>query len=75
MEQNNTFSAAIALLQEIKEAIYSEERVMTCSEAAFRLKITPQTVSRYIEQGKLHRASGNGVNGVRASEVFKLMVK
>lgn len=68
-------SELITALSRVHDAICNETRVMTCGEAAFVLSKTPQTISRYIEQGKLTRATGNGVTGVKASDVYKLMVK
>ncbi len=77
METNNTardiFDDAILAMQRAKTIMEGNNRVMTCGEAAFHLKKTPQTISRYIAEGKLHRAFGNGVNGVLAREVYKLM--
>ena len=62
-------------IQMLISAISNDTRVMTCSEAAYLLKKTPQTISRYIAMGKLHRASAFGVNGVRAQDVYMLMLK
>ena len=63
----------IAALQRLNRAMDDETRVMTCSEAAFVLGKTPQTVSRYINEGKLHRVFDNGISGVYAREVFNLL--
>lgn len=68
-------SNIISALRELEKAMDNESRVMPLGEAAYTLKKSDRTIKRYIEQGKLHKVSGNGVNGVRASEVFKLMVK
>lgn len=65
----------IAALQRLENALDNEGRVMTCSEAAFVLKKTPGTISRYIEQGKLRRVSGNGVTGVPAKDVYRMIWK
>ena len=66
-------SEVITALQRLDTAMNDETRVMTCGEAAFVLGKTPQTVSRYIVEGKLHKAVGNGVTGVRAKEVYRLL--
>lgn len=63
----------ISALQRLDKAMDNETRVMTCGEAAFVLKKTPQTISRYITEGKLHKASANGVSGVWAKEVYRLL--
>ncbi len=66
-------SEVITALQRLDTAMNDETRVMTCGEAAFVLGKTPQTVSRYIVEGKLHKAVGNGVTGVWAKEVYRLL--
>ncbi len=63
----------ITVLQRLDAAMNNETRVMTCGEAAFVLNKTPQTISRYITEGKLQRASANGVTGVRAKDVYRLL--
>lgn len=63
----------ITALQRLETAMNNEMRVMTCGEAAFVLGRTPQTISRYIDMGKLHKASANGVTGVWAKEVYQLL--
>ena len=63
----------IAALQRLNTAMNDETRVMTCGEAAFVLGKTPQTISRYINEGKLHKAYANGVMGVLAREVYGLL--
>ena len=68
-------SEVITALQRLDTAMNDETRVMTCGEAAFVLGKTPQTVSRYITEGKLHKATANGVIGVKAKEVFRLILK
>ena len=65
----------IATLQRIKDATDNETRAMTIGEAAYTLGKSERTILRYIERDKLHRASHNGVNGVWAKEVYKLMWK
>lgn len=68
-------SEYISALQRLETAMDNETRVMTCGEAAFVLKRTPQTISRYITEGKLHRATANGVSGVWAKEVYRMIRK
>lgn len=68
-------SELITALSRVRESICNDTRVMTCGEAAFVLNKTPQTISRYIDQGKLRKASGNGVIGVRARDVYTLIAK
>ena len=66
-------SEFISALERLNQAMNDETRVMTCGEAAFVLGKTPQTISRYITEGRLHKACANGVTGVRASEVYRLL--
>lgn len=56
------------------EEIDSDTRVMPYGEAAFVLNKSNRTIFRYIDQGKLHKASGNGVVGVRAKEVYEMVI-
>jgi response regulator of citrate/malate metabolism len=71
----NRLDDIIATLQRMKDATDNETRAMTIGEAAYTLGKSKQTISRYIEQGKLHKASANGVTGVWAKEVYKLIWK
>lgn len=48
------------------------EKVYTCKEAAALLDKTPQTISRYLRQGKLKRAVRGGVIGIPESELKKI---
>ena len=73
MELNSPFSATIETLRKIEDAMNNDTRVMTCSEAAYRLGKNLNTITRYIACGKLHKVSGNGVVGVRAKEVYSLL--
>lgn len=66
-------SEYISALQRLETAMNDETRVMTCGEAAFVLGKTPQTISRYITEGRLHKATANGVTGVPAREVYQLL--
>ncbi len=63
----------ISVLQRLDAAMNNETRVMTCGEAAFVLGKTPGTISRYIAEGKLQRVAANGVTGVRARDVYRLL--
>lgn len=63
----------ISALQRLNTAMDDEQRVMTCGEAAYVLGKSPQTISRYITEGKLHKACANGVTGVKAKEVYQLL--
>ena len=78
METPNSYASllddAILAIQRAKEW-NDDDRVMPCGEAAYRLNKTPQTISKYIAEGKLHKAYANGVNGVWASEVYALIDK
>lgn len=49
------------------------EKVYTCKEAAALLDKTPQTISRYLRQGKLKRAVRGGVIGIPESELKKII--
>lgn len=68
-------SEALAALHRLDEAMNDEKRVMTCSEAAFVLGKTPATISRYIAEKRLHKSAGNGVTGVRAREVYEMLIR
>lgn len=63
----------ISALRRLDMVMEKETRVMTCGEAAYILGKTPQTIARYISEGRLHKASANGVVGVRAKEVYEMM--
>lgn len=75
MDTINALSEYAESIQRLITAISNDTRVMTCGEAAYLLNKTPQTISRYIDQGKLRKASGNGVIGVRACDVYILIAK
>lgn len=68
-------SELITALSRAHESICNDTRVMTCGEAAYVLGKSRATISTYIEQGKLTRATGNGVTGVKASDVYKMIVR
>ena len=47
------------------------DQILTCKEAAAFIGKTPQTISTYIAQGRLHKVS-NGVKvGIRKSELLR----
>lgn len=75
MEIHNAVTDFLEAFERLKASTDNETRVMTCGEAAYLLNKTPQTISRYIDQGKLRKASGNGVIGVRACDVYILIAK
>ena len=66
-------SEYISALQRLETAMNDETRVMTCGEAAFVLGKAKQTISRYINEGRLHKATANGVTGVLAKEVYQML--
>lgn len=47
------------------------ERLYSCREAALLLGKAPQTVSRYIRQGRIKKAVRGGVVGIPESEIKK----
>ncbi len=63
----------ITALRRLETAMNEDTRVMTCGEAAFVLGKTPQTISKYIAEGRLHKKTANGVTGVPAKEVYGLL--
>lgn len=63
----------IDALQRLNSVLSKENRVMSCREAAWVLGRSTQTISKYISEGKLHKAVGNGITGVPAKEVFELL--
>ena len=61
---NNRLAAAL-------EAQKSE-RVYSCKEAAFALGVTPQTISRYLAQGRIKKGVRDGRVGIPESELLKI---
>lgn len=49
-----------------------DERVLSCKEAASLLGRTPQTISRYLAQGRIKRGERGGRVGIPESELQKL---
>ena len=48
------------------------ERVYSCAEAAKILGKTPQTISRYLAQGRIKKGVRGGVVGIPQSEIDKI---
>ena len=72
METLDTLRNLADSVNRLIEALDNETRVMSYGEAAYILGKSERTIFRYIEQGKLHKASGNGVVGVRAKDVYSI---
>ena len=49
------------------------EKVYTCKEAAELLGKSPQTISRYLAQGRIKKGARCGVVGIPESELKKLI--
>ena len=47
------------------------EKVYSCKEAAKMLGKSPQTISRYLAQGRIRKAVRGGVVGIPQSEIDK----
>jgi len=47
--------------------------ILPCKEAASLLGKTPQTISRYIREGRLHKVSNGVSTGIRHSELRKFI--
>lgn len=75
MELTNALHELRESCERLISAVENDTRVMPYGEAAFVLNKSNRTIFRYIDQGKLHKASGNGVVGVRASDVYMLILK
>lgn len=62
-------------LKEIKHRYDKDchEEVLSCKEAAYYMKRTDVTISRYISQGKLKKVHINGKTGVLKSDCRKLL--
>ena len=66
-ESNNRL--ARALENQKTESIYS------CADAAKMIGVTPQTISRYIREGRIKKAVRGGKVGILESEIQKLTHK
>ena len=66
-ESNNRL--AKALENQKTEAVYS------CTDAAKMIGVTPQTISRYIREGRIRKAVRGGKAGIPESEIQKLTRK
>lgn len=75
METIDALSNLVDSVNKLIVAIDNDTRVMTNGEAAFILNKTTRTISRYIAEGRLHKACANGVNGVWARDVYKMIWK
>lgn len=53
----------------------SRDDIISCKAAAAYLGKTPQTISRYIREGRLHKVSNGVITGVRRSELRRLSRK
>lgn len=49
------------------------EKVYSCKEAAKLLGRSPQTISRYLAQGRIKKGTRGGVVGIPESELKKLI--
>lgn len=49
------------------------EKVYSCKEAAELLGKSPQTISRYLAQGRIKKGARGGVVGIPESELKKLI--
>lgn len=48
------------------------EKVLSCTDAAKMIGVTPQTISRYIREGRIRKAIRGGKVGIPESEIKKL---
>lgn len=63
-ESNNRLAAAIEGQR--------TETLFSCVEAAKVIGVTPQTISRYIREGRIRKAIRGGKVGIPESEIKKL---
>lgn len=49
----------------------NDEILVSNNEAARLLNLTPQTISVYLKQGRLHRVQIRQSSGIRLSEVYQ----
>ena len=61
---NNRLAAALEMQK--------HEKVYSCREAAQILGKSPQTISRYISQGRIKKGVRGGVVGIPESELLKI---
>jgi len=61
------------LITELTEQLRTRHNdiLVSCSEAARLLNVTPATVSTYIKQGRLHKVTLGFSTGIRLSEIQK----
>jgi len=63
-KSNNRLAAALELQK--------DEKVYSCKEAAEVIGVTPQSISRYVRQGRLRKAVRGGRVGIPESEIRKI---
>ena len=61
----------MADLQEIQDRFSPANEILSCKEAAKYIGKTPQTISRYLSQGKLHKVSNGTREGIAKAELDK----
>lgn len=49
-----------------------EEKLYSCKEFADLVGVCPQTISRYVRQGRIKKAARGGKVGIPASEIDKI---
>ena len=64
-ESNNRLAAALEGQR--------TENLFSCTEAAKLIGVTPQTISRYIREGRIRKAARGGKVGIPESEIKKLI--
>lgn len=75
MELVNALSNLVDSANKLIVAIDNDTRVMTVGEAAYVLDRSMRSIYRYIDQGKLKKGCANGVDGVWARDVYKMIWK
>lgn len=75
METLDALSNLVDSANRLLRAIDNDTRVMTVGEAAYVLDKSMRSIYRYIDQGKLKKGCANGVDGVWARDVYKMIWK
>ena len=65
-------SLAESIAEKIYEGRKSEDVLVSCIEAARLLGRTPNTVTRMLREGRLHRVTIGDSTGIRLSEIDEL---
>ena len=65
-------SNRLAAALEAQNGSETAEKVYSCMEAAKLLGRTPQTISRYVRQGRIKKGERGGVVGIPESELQKI---